>query len=368
MKHSNIVGSSTAARRLNCPGSIDLEAQMPNRESRFAAEGTACHTAMEYLLGRDKSPIEVEGMTFYNHEMTPERVDWLAECVKVFDKVVGVREFELERTLPFPGIEDAFGTGDVLWFDDDEIGVIDWKFGQGVPVSAKGNSQLKFLLCAARATLPKPVSRYHGCIVQPRRDYVGTDVFSNLDLDAFEAELKHAVTHGRHSNDPYSIGTWCRFCTGMMICPKQRTRLEEIAALRDISGEVASILDARDDIQQTLKDAEKYAQKCLEEGLPVPGYKLVRKTGNRAWKDERKAERYLANHGVAAKDRRKVGLLSPNQIEKLRPDLKDGIARHWENPDRGVGVAEESDKRPAILTGQGLDSALAEALDKYMKD
>ena len=48
MRHSNIVGGSTAKRVINCPGSVVLVQQMPPQvESKYAAEGTLLHACME---------------------------------------------------------------------------------------------------------------------------------------------------------------------------------------------------------------------------------------------------------------------------------------------------------------------------------
>jgi hypothetical protein len=236
-----------------------------------------------------------------------------------------------------------------------------------VPVPAKGNSQMKFLLCAARAHMGEVAREkdFYGTIVQPRLYYEETVRFSHVELDAFEAELRHAIHHGRYSNDPYAIGPHCRFCSAIAICPKQMTRLEEIATLREVEGDVTYILNAREDLQKMISEAEKLATKMLRDGLTVPGYKLVQKTGNRTWTDEKNAERWLSRRGVPASARRKITLKSPNQIEQMRPDLKSGLKRYWENPDRGTGLAPETDKRPAIVTGENLDQALAEALANH---
>lgn len=377
MKHSNIVGSSTAKRRYYCPGSIDLEAEAPaEQESPFAAEGTALHSAMEYILDRGVQPRAVAGMSFYDHEMTAERVGLLKQCMTEFEKVVPKgAEFDLEKTLPFPGIDHAFGTGDVLWYDGgntmwERAGIVDWKFGQGVPVYTPGNMQAKFLLCGMRAADPDigRGTKLFATFVQPRLDYAETVEFSHKELDAFEADLKHAVFHRRYGEDPLAIGDWCQFCKAKLFCPKQKERFDRFRKMAAVGNDVGAILDAAKGLQDLIKAAEAAAYDILDGGGEVPGYKLVQKTGNRAWINEAATDRWLAKLGVPAKARRTVPkLVSPAQMDKLRPDLKDRLATRWENPDRGFALAPETDRRPPVLKGKRLNDALAKALDKSAK-
>ena len=54
LAHSSVMGGSNANKRINCPGSYELEAQMPEQpESPYATQGSVFHTAMEMLLTAD---------------------------------------------------------------------------------------------------------------------------------------------------------------------------------------------------------------------------------------------------------------------------------------------------------------------------
>ena len=369
MKHSNIMGSSTAARRYHCPGSIDLEDKVPEpEESSYAAEGTALHSAMEWILDTNAMPGDTRGMEFYGCKITDERVGLLQYCLDAFMEVVGDAEFDLEKTLAFPGVEGAFGTGDVLYYGDGTAGIMDWKFGAGVPVHTPGNMQAKFLLCALRASSDEVAAstRLYATFVQPRLDYVETCEFTHAELDAFEADIHHALTHRRYSENPYGMGSHCRWCKAILICPAQAARRNEFLQMKEIANDVGSILDAAKEIEATIKAAREMALRTLEAGAEVPGYKLVQKLGNRKWKDEDLTDHWLSKQGVTVHDRRKVVLKSPAQIEKLRPDLKDRLANRIDRAE-GVAVAPESDKREAILTGEALDKDFGNLLDTLGK-
>jgi hypothetical protein len=263
MLHSNIVGSSTAKRRLACPGSIDLEAAAPvPPESPYAAEGTALHSAMEYLLTEDDATLDqATGMTFYHHVISPERAALLDFCLKAFNGVVTPgTEYDVEKTYPFPRIPGAFGTGDIAYFASDRVGVVDWKFGGGVFIPAEDNAQMKFLLCGMR-------------------------------------------------------------------------------------------------------EAERLDRSTRLFGTIVPGYKLVENAPRRKWGDEAQVERWLARQKIKAKDRRQTVLLSPAQMEKRFPTLKDKLQDFIVRPKPDLLLVPDGDKRPPVLLGDNLSAATAKVLD-----
>ena len=67
MKHSTVVGGSTAKRVMNCPGSVALvQLAPPSPSSIYADKGALLHTAIsEVLLGEDN----VIGMTYEGHTL-----------------------------------------------------------------------------------------------------------------------------------------------------------------------------------------------------------------------------------------------------------------------------------------------------------
>ena len=362
--HSRVVGGSTAARVLACPGSIDLAAPMPNTESPAAAEGTALHEAIFWILdGEGRTAADARGRTFYGHMVTEEHERLLDACLDAFQDIVGDKGFELEKSYEFPGIPGAFGTADVCWFDDDEglLGILDWKFGRGVPVSADANMQGNFYLAGARAEEGAAEGDLQFVIVQPRFEYVGHAAVTHEALDAFEADLHHAVNKGRHAENNLAMGDHCRWCPAMAICPEQQGKMEQLQHLSKYANDVAFILDVATEIEQLVKKAKETAVDMLGRGVAVEGWKLVNKVGTRAWIDEEKISAALGRKGLKTAERYTRKLISPAQAEKLLG--KDRVpAGWWEKPDRGTALAPASDKRTAIRTGGDRDKALAEKL------
>lgn len=223
--HSTLVGGSSAARVLACPGSIPLVGSFiaKNRSSAAADEGTALHLATEHVLENDLLPESIVGMTFHGHEMTEELVDeCIVPCIEQFDKIVGTRAFELEVSAPFPGIAGAFGTADVVYYDDAGglVGIMDWKFGVAHKVDVAENAQMMFYLLSQLARpevslRPQP-STLAATIVQPRLHHYDTAQFTHERLLQFKEALKDAIGRTDVHKGPH-----CYFCPAKPICPEK---------------------------------------------------------------------------------------------------------------------------------------------------
>ena len=85
-EHSDIVGGSTAARRIGCPASYRLEQLVPKDErgSDYAHEGTALHELMAMALRDGVEPTDMLPYTFtaadasWSHTVTQDLWDELA--------------------------------------------------------------------------------------------------------------------------------------------------------------------------------------------------------------------------------------------------------------------------------------------------
>ena len=97
VQHSSLVGGSTAARRIACPGSYQMEAKLPpsvkEASSIYADEGTALHEAMKFILTKnlivDELEDEVLGRKFAGYVMTRKLMDEaIYPCVEFVDASV----------------------------------------------------------------------------------------------------------------------------------------------------------------------------------------------------------------------------------------------------------------------------------------
>lgn len=352
----------------------------PSKSSEFAEEGTAGHEAIDMILqGKTQKDTDVIGLTFnkivITEEFFHEAIEPALDIFDALDKELGGIEFFNEQRVVFPGIDGAFGTVDIVGKSRDRTVVLDWKLGKGVPVSAEENQQLLYYAYAAAHTEPtsqffdrdRPIELF---IVSPRMNEgepMTRWMTSYLQLDAFAIDLKHAVDRALEPDPPFKLGAWCKFCSGKLGCPLYNGLATETLALtpEELAAQLAEKLpyaDAMIDLGKRMKDM---AHLLLENGQPIPGWKLVNGRMNRNWADEEKTLKYFAKIGLPAADRHVKKIISPAQAEKAlkAARLPDTLPDHLvEKVSSGTTLAPESDKRPAVAIAPGALRMLAERL------
>ena len=111
--------------------------------------------------------------------------------------------------------------------------------------------------------------------------------------------------------------------------------------------------------QAYLRDLRALAFQMLENGHPVPGYKLVAKRATRQWVSDAKIEAWVDANNI--KDAYEpVKIKSPAQLEKTLKKAKiEFPAEMAVAISSGDTLAPESDPRPAVLQiGRQLTAAL----------
>ena len=368
--HSLIVGGSTAKRVINCPGSVALVAKMPPKDSSsYADRGTLLHNAMAAILDSDTvTPESMLWTTYKDETLTGELFnEKILPALAALDAIdpEGVMEYAVETVVGFgaylPGV---FGSADLLGRLGNRAVVLDWKFGDGVAVSAEENEQGLFYAAAAMRT-PETAWVFEGAeeveivIVQPPA--VKRWVTTPKRVKEFERALKRAVKASTMPDAPINVGEHCRWCAAKPLCPKMtgavdravKVQLEMLPA-----ATVGAYLANADLLEDWIKDLRALAMTMMENGAKVPGYKLVAKRSVRKWLDESKAADALVALGV---DPMKQELVSPAQAEKLLKPLKQALPDDLvASVSSGTTFAPESDPRPEVLQiGQQLTAALS---------
>jgi hypothetical protein len=387
--HSHI-GASSAYRWWSCPGSVRLIRQAPPQEqSEYAAEGTAAHEIASLCLSNKTRPEQYLGTVTKNgFDVTDEMVEAINVYLDAIDDLTKngtyIRLVEVQFDLGCI-YEGLFGTADFIAISSDMKRIIglDFKYGAGVPVEAKENKQLLYYLLGAinfaysvRKMLDDPAlfgwqqtfEEVQIGIVQPRcRHKEGAVRMWPVPkgyLDSFADELRLAAELTEDPKANLCVGTWCKFCPAMSICPAFNQQVTDIAKA-DFSVEpvhakllspdamtleqIAKVLAFSDLISDWLKSVEAHALLLAEHGDKVPGFKLVKKKANRKWigTDDEIAEKlglFLSDEKIWQKK-----LLSPAQVEKLvKGKEKKLIEDLFETPDNGNTLAPDHDKRPEV--------------------
>ncbi len=336
-EHSSTVGGSSANRVINCPSSRLLNKHMPGQEwSEASARGTALHEVVEKCIKEGYlSPTKFIGHVIEQIEMTEELLDDKAvPAIAYFNKLLSDCEgisFSLEKRVGFDQLDDddtwyipgAFGTADVIFDDgEDRCGIIDWKFGDGVMVSAQDNDQMRFYLAGAIATGDLPeVETYEAHIFQPAlsktpEQYASVAYYTFEELEDFVELLKASV-----ESEGFNVGSHCRFCNAKSACQAfMGQALENVET--DIDGldanrlsELVKMIPA---IVSWTKDVKAAARRNAMNGIIIPGFKLDTTYGHRYYKDEKKASRYVQQKfGLSDSERTDKKLKSYSQIEKI---------------------------------------------------
>lgn len=179
------LGPSGAKKWLSCPGSIVLEAQFPNKSTRYSDEGTACHDIAARCLTKNLRASSFIGeLVPVNHEKETRRtVEFdadMAELVQTYVDNVVLRlgpdtvlwvETKVD-TSSWLGVPKQFGTADKATLDvyrgpdaqegDLELGIDDVKFGRTpVPIDTPQLPlyALGFITALMTNTVPPAVIR-----------------------------------------------------------------------------------------------------------------------------------------------------------------------------------------------------------------
>lgn len=397
LAHSNEVGGSSMPKRLNCPLSRYLESQAPKTEaSEYALRGSMLHAVMELLLVNEVTNIkeaqplidEAIGQHFGfgdDYKLTddlvatkigPALTAWFELCEEydIVDFVIEVR-VNIDHI-----IEGAFGTADIIAIDSEgRLHIVDWKFGDGVPVPAEGNVSLGFYgICALEDQEDEDLADmladlYEDCdvflhIIQPRTGYdePALDTWATDEgwLNDLLDQLVKAM-EASYAPDPVAKpGEWCRWCAGAPMCEaQQQTALAVVK--KDPHGmtgvELAKWLDLAIQVEKWKAQLFEYALAEMEGGASVPGYKLVQKRAQRKWVDAEVVEATCKKKRLKVDQMYNKVLKSPAQMEKAAKNVySKSLAEMVVSVSSGVTLVNDSDPRPAVTDSMQL---LANALE-----
>jgi hypothetical protein len=372
MQHSNIVGGSTAKRVINCPGSVALVQKMPPKpSSKYADEGTLLHdTIAEHLA--TLQPLETFiGKKYEDQVLTQDLIDdKLVPALALLDEIDPKQEmtYEVETRVGFgdllPGV---FGSTDFVGRLGDKAVVLDWKFGDGVAVTAEENEQLMFYAAAAMRTTAlqwafEGATEIECVIVQPPMIRRWTTTPERIAQ--FEHQLVKAVKAAEQPDAGLKAGEHCRWCAAKPVCPQMTGAVDRALQVQLQEIDAATLgryLANADVLEGWITDLRALAFQLLEKNIPVPGYKIVQKQARRQWVDDTKAIAALHDMGVPRDELfSPEEIRSPAQIEKVlkkrKLALPDDLVKSVSS---GTTLASEDDSRPAVLQLGDLRAAIS---------
>lgn len=353
-----LLSASSAHRWLNCPPSAVAAEAYPNQDTEYTREGTLAHEVAEAMAsGR-------AGLQWANarNDITKEMLecaqgyaDYIQEQIKSDTAVV-----LLEQRVDFsPWVPEGFGTADCIILQGDTMDVIDYKYGQGVAVSAECNQQemLYGLGALNDYGIAYDVKHVRLHIYQPRLNNISVFELTTEALLLWgEQEVKPTAMMAAKGEGEYSPGEWCKFCPHAGRCRELTKTCTEYVQTHQLRvavpvlapHEVADVLRMEPLVTLWLKRVREQALTTLLDGGEVPGYKVVEGRGSRAWVDELKVAQTLQEAGYSREDITETTLLSVAKMEKAigKKKAAELLANQIEKRAGAPTIALETDKRP----------------------
>lgn len=358
-----LLSASSSSRWLKCPPSAVAASLYPNTETEYTREGTLAHEVAELVARSRLNRGDNIFASSWRDDVTPEMIrhaeeyaDYIQEQLIDLSAVV-----LLEQRLDFaPWVPGGFGTGDCLVIQGNHLDVIDYKYGQGVEVSAVGNSQMRLYGLGALHDFGdiyeiETVSLH---IFQPRKDNISVETIPASELLAWGADIKPIAADAAEGRGNHSPGAHCRFCPHAGVCPALASTclamcgeqgVERPIAVPTLTPqEVADILSQEPMISAWLKAVKERALASLLDGDEIPGFKVVAGRASRSWADELKVCDALIKAGYTREQITKTEVLSPAQMEKVlgKKRAAELIAGHILSIPGSPTVAPAADKRP----------------------
>lgn len=333
-KHA-VLSPSAAERWISCPASVRLAAELPKEpESPYAAEGTLAHSLAEITAGRyfklitdeefDTARNLLVGVDKDMEKYVELYIDVLEEALAERPNSILMLEQRLET-----GIPKCWGTSDAVIVSPTHVHVVDFKYGQGVKVSAIDNPQLRLYgvsALEAYGDLLGEVEDVTMTIFQPRIGHRSTTSIPARELREWRDSLVPIAESALGPDAEFGPSEdACRWCPARGKCRAQM----EYAVDRDFTRkpdfmdpeEIGDILFDLPMIKKWCKDLEEYAlDLAYSQQVPVPGWKVVLRGGRRTFTDPTYTVQSLIERGYTAEQVAKVGLRPMSELDKLLAD------------------------------------------------
>jgi hypothetical protein len=393
---------------MNCPGSVALIGDESSEAGMPAMKGTAAHKVIETMIGNDQHEArdyfgywvhvkkdgdeETELYPTESPDALRKRAGWFAFLVDE-DMVNGVQatidavdrfkeemfkpEVIGERFLDMSWLDDRLGgTADVTLVEPfGWAHLIDHKNGY-VIVDVHDNEQMKNYAVGilhehddcegVRVTISQPNAPHEDGTIR-------TEEYTRDELKLFEIQMKKAADATAKPNAPLRVGDWCQWCPAKNRCKAfDEAMAEEAGAEFSEDPQPGQVLDTGDLdnvaelarkakfiplFDQWARDIEGAIQRNLENGVAVPGKKLVHGKSSRKFIDTTEVEQRINAEvpGFVL-----VGLWtepefkSPAQVEKLgegkdqRKLIKKIVSEMAVKSPGKLTVADDTDPRAAV--------------------
>lgn len=365
-----LLGASSAHRWLSCPPSARLAEQYPVKDTVYTEEGTLAHSVAELYLKKDLGRIEEK-------EYKKLLKDLKTHTLFVKEMISGAEDYvriiqELRMTLPehsYLAIEqrsdygayakEGFGTADCVMIGANTLIIVDYKFGKGKLVEAKGNEQLRLYALGIYEAAKDfyAIETVKMVIVQPRLGHFDEDEITLAELLAFGEYVKQIAPlayEGEGHFEPSKKA--CSFCPHSANCEaRQEQALKDVRQIFDVAKKenpskesLADALHKYKELASWAKETEALLKKEILSGECIQGWKVVEGRSIRTITDETKVAHILMDtlgYPEALVYRKSLETLT--NLSKLvgAKEFEKYCGEYIEKPRGQPTLVPESDKR-----------------------
>lgn len=370
------LSASGAKKWIACPGSILMEATVPDKPSAYAAEGTNAHAlgeakirlaTKEYTKAKYHKAIKDLEIDDEMEEYTDAYRDFVIERFNSAKRKDPSAILLLEQRLDFSEyVPEGFGTGDCLIIAAGTLDVIDLKYGKGVPVKAEGNPQMRLYALGALAAYDflYDITEVNMCIFQPRIDNIDDAEMSVEELKAWGEEIRPAAQKAFSGTEEYCAGSHCdaNFCKARPFCRAYAERKLELAKYEFKKPaqlnpeEISEILEQAEALAKWATLIKEYAlDEAVNNGVIFPGYKVVEGRSNRIFAiDDTLIAAQLIAKGYEEDSFYPRKLIGIGALEKYlgKKDFQKLLGEYVIKPVGKPTLVPESDNRPALHSAE----------------
>lgn len=316
---------SSAARWMNCPGSVQLQEKYPKPDdSTDADEGNTAHALAHMLLRpNDTVAVDIKGVT-------PEIADGVDVYVEVVTKICGGSPQFVEQQVGI--FEGCWGTLDAGHFNEVTgcLHIFDLKFGWGV-VEIFRNWQLKLYAIGLAKKLGIEPLNVVLHIIQPRPYHTdGPHRIHKLPGSRLKEIVAIAQISGNAALGPNPhclTGTWCKYCSALLNCDTVSRATYNVIdeALMPVTHrptspeglgyELTMLRRAAEIIKHRLTASEATVLSMIQSGTLVPGWSVGFTGGRTEWELDKSAE-IIAAADMMGITVTKPALITPTQAAK----------------------------------------------------
>lgn len=320
-----LLSASGAELWLNCPASALANEQYPDDDNEFTQEGTIAHEVAQVYV---EAMLNQGGHSELDAGLQELKAKWgdlitgeMLECAAGYAAFIQEHVAEnsilmLEQRLDFSNhVPEGFGTGDCLIFTDDELTIIDFKYGQGVAVKSEGNPQMRLYALGAINDYGcvYDFSKVRMAIYQPRINNISEATMSADDLMVWaETVVEPAAKEAFSGHARFHAGPHCRkFCKHAGHCQELTEYCSNFVESHGLRAPVPhltpdqylEIMQMEPAIKMWLDRVSRAATDLILSGNTLPGLKVVEGRSQRKWaNDETVGEKLALTAGLEPSD------------------------------------------------------------------